>query len=178
VTRALAVLLALPLCACDKLAAFDLAEGESYCGLITLGSGYRAGFGPRVQMRLRFDADAVELGESPGRITTFDVDAPDPDEEKRNPLLKEDALRPIAPLSHDPLSQLQFGDGRDRNLVYAVTPHDVQHESLIAIVSLRSDETVEVRLLRPGSSASGDEDPYRVQLFGLFALSRQPGDCF
>jgi hypothetical protein len=90
VTRALAVLLALPLCACDKLAAFDLAEGESYCGLITLGSGYRAGFGPRVQMRLRFDADAVELGESPGRITTFDVDAPDPDEEKRNPLLKED----------------------------------------------------------------------------------------
>jgi hypothetical protein len=170
---AVALALGLFCAACDKLSAFDLEVGESYCGNITLGGGYRQGFSPRVQMRLRFDADRVEAGESPGTLTTSEAG-----DDTVEDLLSEVELRPIAPLSNDPLSQLEFGDGRDKNLIYAVTPNNVRHESLLAVVSLRSDETVEVRLLRAGSPTAAEGDPYHQPLFGLFTLSRQPGECF
>ncbi|HHH31878.1 MAG TPA: hypothetical protein ENK57_26520, partial [Polyangiaceae bacterium] len=54
---------------CDRLASFDLEPGESYCGNIALGSQYRQGLTPRVQMRMSFDADKVDAGGSPGVIT-------------------------------------------------------------------------------------------------------------
>ena len=115
----------------------------------------------------------MDTNESPGTLTTFDAG-----EETEPQLLTEAPLRPIAPLSHDPLSQLEFGDGRELNLIYAVSPTSPEAESLLAVVSLRTDEAVEVRLIRPGTDATGDAVPAgRTPLFGLFLLRRRDGDC-
>jgi hypothetical protein len=155
---------------CDRVGDFDLGEGEAYCGQITLGNQYREGLSPRVVMRMSFDADQVTAGASPGNITTLDAGA----DEGAQRLLHEAALRPIVPLAHDALSELTFGDGRDRNLIYAVDG-SADAESLLAVLSLRSDDQVEVRLIRAGKN--GSTDPGRKPLFGLFVLAREQGDC-
>lgn len=156
---------------CEDLTDFDTTTGEAYCGAVTLAAAYRVGFSPRVQMRLgSFDASKIETGESPGLLSTYDAGEDVPQ------MFVEVPLRPIPAMMHDPLSQLQFGDGREKNLIYAVSPTDPTAESLVAVVSLRSDDSVEVRLIRPGAS---DENvaPSRRQLFGLFSLTRQDGNC-
>jgi hypothetical protein len=177
---ALAALLALaPLAAlagCDDWSRFSTAPGEAYCGSITLGAAFRAGLSPRVQMRLELDASKLDRGEPPGTLSTYEAaDASTP--ERR--LLDGAALRPIPPLAHDPLSHLEFGEGRERNLLYAVSPADPAAEALLAVLSLRSDDSVEVRLLRPGAPAvEGSTVPEaRRGIFGMFPLDRQAGTC-
>jgi hypothetical protein len=157
---------------CDRLASFDLEPGESYCGPIALGSQIRQGLTPRVQMRMTFDADQVDLGGSPGVITTFDAEA---DVQR---LLDEAELRPIEPLAFDALADMEMGDGRERNLIYAASPSQADSESFLVIISLRTDDVVEVRLLRPGlSDVDGEVPPERRPIFGLFQLTRREGDC-
>lgn len=160
--------------ACDRATALDTPEGEALCGSVTLGSAYRSGFSPRVQMRLHFDSSKLETGDSPGSLSTFDSGA-----ETGARLLDNALLRPIRPLTHDPLSQLNFGDGRDLNYIFAVSPNDAAHESLLAIISLRNDDQVEVRLIRAGVEVSEDEtpDPTRRPLFGMFLLQRRSDEC-
>lgn len=157
--------------ACERANALDTPDGEAWCGRVTLGGPYRTGFSPRVQMRLVVDASLLDTESSPGRITTFDAG-----EEVAPRLLDEVALRPMRALAHDPLSQLQLGQGRELNYLFAVSPNDAGHESLLVIVSLRNDERVEVRLLRPGAEAAKD-DLFRQPLFGVFLLQRRSGDC-
>jgi len=156
---------------CDRVGDFDLAPDESYCGKISLGSQTRQGLSPRVVMRMSFDADQVSDGQSPGTLTTFDSGA----DAAHQQLLANAPLRPILPLARDAMSDLQFGDGRDRNLVYAVSAADPDAESLIAVVSLRSDDQVGVRLIRPG--IAGDAPATRQPVFGLFLLQRKQGNC-
>jgi hypothetical protein len=126
-------------------------------------------------MRMSFDADAVAVGRSPGTLTTYDGGA----EASQQRLVDGCTLRPIAPVSHDALADLDLGDGRDLNYIYALTPADPEAESLLAFVTLREDDTVEVRLLRPGVAPQGAASvaPTQRQLFGLFVLQRQEGDC-
>jgi hypothetical protein len=161
---------------CNTLDSFTTAPGEAYCGQITLGSGYRMGFSPRVQLRLKFDAGTISNGASPGTLSSYDSGGSTTDPVR---LLDESVLRPIPPLSHDSLSQLEFGDGREKNLIYAVTPTDPQAEGLLAVVSLRSDDLVEVRLIRAGVTATDDSElaAGRVPLFGVFILERHDGNC-
>ena len=60
-----------------------------------------------------------------------------------------------------------------------VTPAAPEAEGLLAVLSLRSDGNVEVRLIRPGASDDTNGLPEgRRPLFGLFTLRRQPGACF
>jgi hypothetical protein len=167
---AVAAWLLASLAGCEDLSDYDTAAGEAYCGNITVASTFRTGFTPSVQMRLSFDTSKVESGESPGALSTYDAKDETPQ------MFVEAPLRPIGSLVHDPLSQLSFGDGRDKNMIYAVSPNDPTAESLIAVVSLRSDEGIEVRLVRGGSGVQ-DAAPGRRQLFGLFVLARQEGDC-
>jgi hypothetical protein len=162
---------------CDDMDRFSTGPDESYCGSITLGSAFRAGFSPRVQMRLRLDASLLDGPSSPGVLSTFE--ASDGDQPERR-TLNEAELRLIPPMAHDPLSRLEFGEGRERNAIYAVSPSDPTADSALAVVSLRSDEKVEVRLLRGGMAppVGGEALPEgRRQLFGIFALSRQAGQC-
>lgn len=165
---------------CDDMARFSTGPNESYCGSISLGSAFRAGLSPRVQMRLRLDASMLDGPSSPGALSTFEA-AIDATPERR--LLDEAELRLISPMAHDPLSRLEFGEGRERNAIYAVSPGDPSAESALAVVSLRSDDKVEVRLVRAGSpepsgAAAGEGVPEgRRPLFGIFTLSRQAGEC-
>lgn len=169
---------ALALClavGCDDAGRFTTAPGEAYCGSITLGSPFRAGLSPRVQMRLRLDASALDGADSPGELSTYE--APDGEQPERR-LFTAAALRPIEAMAHDSLSRLEFGEGRERNAIYAVSPDDPAAESMLAVISLKADGGAEVRLVRGGAPET-DSAPAagRRTVFGIFPLSREKGDC-
>ena len=158
---------------CEDLDRFSTRRDEAYCGAITLGSAFRAGLSPRVQMRLELDASKLDGAESPGTLWTFEA-ATEGRPERR--LLDGAPLRPIAPLAHDPLSRIEMGDGRERNAIYAVSPSDPEAESMLAFLSLRTDGGVEVRLVRAGSDEAAPPEGRR-SLFGIFSLVRREGRC-
>jgi hypothetical protein len=159
---------------CNDLDRFTTGDHEAYCGSITLSNRFREGLSPKVQMRLRLDGAALDGVASPGTLSTFE--APDEEGLAGQRLLDESPLRVIEPLTHDPLSDLEFGEGRDKNALLGVSPADPEGESIVAVLSLKADDNVEVRLIRPGSEAE-DAPPERRALFGLFPLTRQDGDC-
>lgn len=132
---------------CEDLDRFVTGPDEAYCGSVTLANEFREGLSPRVQMRVRLDGGFVEGAEPPGTIATYE--APSSTSPERR-LLSDALLRPIRPMQNDPLSRLEFGEGRDRNLVFAVSPVDPDVPPLLAVLSLKSDGNVEVRLVRPG----------------------------
>jgi len=161
---------------CTEIDRYSTAPSESYCGAVTLSSNFRTGLSPRVQMRLQLDAAELDGEVSPGVVWTFEAAAGDQPERR---LLDRAPLRRIPKIANDPLSQLELGDGRDHSRIFALTPADAQEDSLLAVVSLRSDEGVEVRLVRPGlaGTASKPAPPGRSPVFGLFTLYRQLGTC-
>jgi hypothetical protein len=167
---------AVALLGCTDLDRYSTAASESYCGAVTLSSNFRTGFSPRVQMRLRLDASVLDGEASPGVVWTYEAAS---GSEPARRLLDRAPLRRIPKLANDPLSQLDLGDGRDPSRIFAVTPTDVAEEPLLAVLSLRSDEGVEVRLLRPGlAAASGKPVPAGHEpMFGLFTLYKQIGTC-
>ena len=161
---------------CDDVERFSTAAGESYCGAITLAGEFRLGLSPLVQMRLKLDASALDGTDSPGTIATYEAaDGANP----ARRLFVDAKLRPIPPMIQDPLSQLEFGESREKNRIFAVSPADPAAESMITIVSLRSDDQVEVRLLRGGAvDAEGAAvSEGRRPIFGVFPLARQDGEC-
>lgn len=167
----LAVTLGLTCAACNDLRAFTTEPGEAYCGAITRGSAFRAGMSPRVQMRLEIDAEALEGPDSPGRLSTYEAETTDLPERR---LFREATLRPIPPLAHDPLSQIEIGEGRERNAIYEITPNDATAAGVLVFLSLRTDAGIEVRLLRPGNETN---DPAHKLIFGLFSLVKREGTC-
>ena len=172
-----AILLGLLASACDDLEGFSTGPGEAYCGAVTLGADFRTGLSPRVQMRLRIDdATALDGAEPPGTIWTYEAaDGSEPEQR----MIDGAPLSPIRSLAHDPLSQLEFGEGRERNAIFGVKPVDPDAGSILAILSLRSDDAVEVRLLRAGPETTGSEPtpPTRHPIFGLFTLTKRQDQC-
>ncbi len=160
---------------CTDLEHFSTGPGDAYCGSVTLGGSFRTGLSPRVQMRLKLDASALDGPGSPGSISTFE--SADSEPERR--MLTNAELRRLPAMDNDPLSRPDFGDGRIRNWIFAVSPVDSEAESLVAVLSLRADDTIEVRLLRPGKAPRDNEivPPGRRPIFGIFPLTRQVGLC-
>jgi hypothetical protein len=152
---------------CKDITRFSTAPGESYCGPIVDASFVLRGFPQTHRMRMTFDADRV--ADAPGTLSTDDQ------------LLTNSPLRPLPEVMNDPLSTLNFGEGRDKNLLFAVDPTDpARGPTIMAVISLMHGGDAEVRLFRgapiaPGAGAvAGDGEP----LFGVFApLTRQPGQC-
>ncbi len=145
---------------CRDTSSFTTREGECFCGAVVQGSFVRTGFAPDVALRLTFDAEKVTT--SPGLVSTSDgqlLDAP---------------LRAVPQLFHDPLSTLDFGEGRRKNYLYAVDPPD--GAQLTVVVSLMESDDVEVRVLRVGKD--GSTEPRDRPVFGVFLLSRRAGACF
>ena len=148
---------------CTETSHWSTAPGESFCGTVTDASFVRAGIPSGTRMRLELDATSLQV--APGRLWT---DPLSPTETLRaNPLL------PIPQLASDPLSTLSFGEGRVKNALAVVGDRQV-----LVVLSLMQSGDVEVRLLR-GTSLRADVDagPLPPQLFGVFALKRQQGDC-
>ncbi len=163
---ALGLALATAQLSCADTSRFSTAPDESYCGTITGASFVRSGIRDGTRMRLELRAD--ELQSAPGRLWTDRF--PDRDEK-----LEAAELRVIPELLHDPLSQFTFGEGRVKNGIYVV---DLGETQLLAVLSLLESGEVEVRLIRgasPGSAAKPNAGP--PQLFGVFRLKREKGDC-
>jgi hypothetical protein len=77
---------------------------------------------------------------------------------------------------HDAISTAQFGDGRDLNF-FAWADTTCQGTTL-DVISLMSDESVEVRVFKPAKLPPPDAGPEARPGFGLFQLKRTPRkDC-
>ena len=150
---------ALVLVGCKDVESYSTAADESYCGSVIQGPFVRAGLSPSVQMRLTFDANALDS--SPGRVSTSDG------------LLKDAPLQVVPQLFHDPLSTLEFGEGRRRNLIYAATPARAG-SAVVVILSLMESGDAEVRLLR-AAAAQGEQGEGAI--FGVFPLKKRKGTC-
>jgi hypothetical protein len=160
---------------CKDISSFTTAAGESYCGAVAVDADFvRLGLAAGMKMRLTFDAD--HLSDAPGALSTQDPAAVDQ-------LFTDVPLRPIPQLFHDALSTLQFGEGRDKNLIYMVEPNVVsQGPSVTAVVSLMHSGEVEVRLMRGAPAIGQGGDAPRPEdgtpLFGVFGpLHREAGQC-
>jgi hypothetical protein len=164
---------AIALAGCEDFSRYSTKPGEAYCGAVTLGSDFRAGLSPRVQMSLVLDASKLDGPGSPGTISTFELT--DFAHDTGIKAFDEAPLRRIKAMEADPLSRLDFGDGRERSAIYAVSPADDAAAPMLAVLSLIHDGSVEVRLLRPGreGEVGGDDG----EIFGLFSLFRRPGGC-
>lgn len=161
---------------CNDLNRYSTAPSESYCGSVTLSSAFRAGLSPRVQMRVQLDAAELDTEQSPGVVWTFEAGARD---EPTHRLLNRAPLRRIPKIESDPIAALDLGGGRDHTRIFAVTPSDAEEDPLLAILSLRSDDGIEVRLLRPGLGGTGTKAPPtgKRPIFGVFTLTKQIGTC-
>lgn len=152
---------------CRDLDRFDTAPGEAYCGSIAeapFSRGFGDGTGAE-PLGVRLTLDVAQLTSAPGAITSNDA-ASGACAPRR--LFDEAQLRPIGELQHDPLSTLEFGEGRDYNF-FAWVDSSCQ-STMVAVVSLMQNGTVELRLLRPAQTAEGEG-------FGLFSLERHPEGC-
>jgi hypothetical protein len=173
VTRSL-TLAAVLVTACTDTSRWNSEPGESFCGDVTAASFVRAGVPEGMRMRLELDAERLQS--TPGRLWTTALPSGDK--------LTGAEMRVIPQVLHDPLSTLSFGEGRVRNAIAVADLPSADparpSSQLIVIVSLLQSGEVEVRLLRGalGSvpSDAGPADP-TGNLFGVFRLRREKGDC-
>lgn len=150
------------LASCKDVTSYSTGPDESYCGSVVQGPFVRSGLSPSVQMRLTFDANVLDS--KPGIISTSDG------------LLKDASLRVVPQIFHDPLSTLEFGEGRRRNLIYAATPAK-PGSAVVVILSLLESGEAEVRLLRAAPAPDGDAPTPESAIFGVFPLQKRKGTC-
>jgi len=150
---------------CRDISRFSTDPNESYCGAIVGASFVLRGFKTNVRMQMKFDADHIP--DAPGTLTTDDG------------LLSSTPMRSLPEVMNDPLSTINFGEGRDKNLIFAVDPVDTANgPTILAVVSLMHGGDAEVRLLRgapPAENAPAEAPP----LFGVFApMTRRSDPCW
>jgi hypothetical protein len=156
---------------CNSIDRFDTSGNDAYCGSVVAANFIRTteaedGFDRTLRARLEIDASA--LSTVPGVLTTDDGD----DGPCANAPTFDAAPLLVTPeLLHDPLSQLAFGDAQDHNLVTWV--ESTCRGYMLAVVSLRADDRVELRLLKPPEAGSAAPRP----AFALFTMSRRRQDC-
>jgi hypothetical protein len=160
---------------CQDLEHFDTHGDEAYCGEM-VGAPFNEGFlpenanPPAISMRLTFDIHG--LAKSPGSITTDD-DAQgscSPD-----PLFDEVRLRSVREAFHDPISQLEFGDGREKNIL--VWADSTCQGTVLGVISLMSDDSIEVRLLKPAAEPTDDTPNAERPGFAEWKLTRRSKGC-
>jgi len=173
--------------ACRDVQRFSTA-GDHFEGSVVRGDFVRAGVGGDVRLCLTLDTD--HLQDAAGTITSSDG------------RFAKTPLRPIPQIWHDPLSTLDFGQGRIKNMMYMAAPvEDGGAADVTVVVSLMQAGGVEVRMLRgaPGApdaatpsggnpsgrspaSLDGVQEGPRARsaesnLFAVFALERAAGPC-
>jgi hypothetical protein len=159
---------------CADVAKWSTPPGESYCGVVTTATFVRAGMNEGTKLRLELDAERLQT--SPGRMWS----TPFQSGERFDGL----ELRVIPQLLHDPLSTLTFGEGRVKSAIMVGDLRSADGKStseVMVFLSLMQSGDVEIRVVRGASagSAPGDAGPIGAppQLFGVFALERNQGDC-
>jgi hypothetical protein len=171
----LALILLCLLGGCRSLDRFDTSPGTAYCGRLVSAEFVRGGLlpldtGPMLNMRMTLDTS--QLDGVPGVIATDDA--------VRGlctplPLFQDAELRGVEQVAHDDLSLLEFGTGREHNFVAYVD--STCQGSMVTIVSLMKDDSVELRVLKPGRMRRAEGEPLIEPGFGIFKLRQQRGNC-
>jgi hypothetical protein len=164
----MALLLGTSASGCRDTARFG-NHGDHYEGDILKGSFIRSGLTDNTRACVTLDAD--HLQDAPGTVTTSDG------------RFRGAPLRPIPQVWHDPLSLMNFGEGRRQNLLYVATPLR-ENADVMLIVSLMDEGGVELRMLRGAPDLQADAGAEALDagaraapMFGIFALERRDGTC-
>jgi hypothetical protein len=157
---------------CRNIERFDTESGAGYCGyMVNFGNNFFIPPGSRPTLALRLELDIDSLTVQPGFLTTNDTDGfcvP-------APLFDRAPLRAIPEVMNDPLSLLEFGDGREYNF-FAWVDSSCQG-TMVSVVSLMKNDEVEVRLLKPKPMPAPEALDKDRPGFILFRLARQDGPC-
>jgi hypothetical protein len=168
---ALAGALAWSALGCRDIDRFDTEDGTAYCGAMVNFSqknSFIPSVGGRPDLRLKLQLDTDSLTVQPGVITSNDAL-----NGLCKPLPSFDAapLRAIPEVLNDPLSLIEFGDGREYNF-FAWADSTCQG-TMLAVVSLMKNDSVEVRLLKPKPNPPPGAPDEERPGFILFQLTRR-----
>jgi len=154
-----ALVAVLMLASCKDVSSFNTND-DHYEGAVVSSPFVRAGVDEGTRLCLTLDTDHLE--DVPGAVTTSDH------------RFMATPLRPIPQAFHDPISTLDFGEGRTRNLMYVASEAS---GDVMVVVSLMQGGNVEARLIRgaPNGSIAAGSTPQNV--FGVFELTRTKGAC-
>lgn len=146
------------------------------------GPSFHDGFVPKGEpsvLRLKLDLDASKLNsfsESKsaimGWLTSNDAETglcPG------QALFNSAPVRAIPQLYHDTLSTLSFGEGHDEDF-FAFVDSTCQG-TMVAVVSLLRNSSVEVRLFRPAQLPDEGAGPENRPGYAVFYLSRRDTGC-
>jgi hypothetical protein len=162
--------LALTSLGCRNIDRFDTENGAAYCGPMV--SFPQKGFVKKEpDLRLALELDIDSLTAFPGVITTNDVVGFC----QPAPLFDAAPLRAIPEVLNDPLSLAEFGDGREYNF-FAWADSTCQG-TMLAVVSLMKNDSVEVRLLKPKPNPAPNAPEEEQPGFILFQLTRSDSGC-
>lgn len=151
---------------CHDLDRFDTTSGDAYCGSIVTAPFIRdASYPPDMRMQLHLDTSSLTT--TPGDITTDDTLC------SSGPLFQGAQMRALEEVQSDPISQMQFGEGREHNFFAWVDT--ACQGTVLAVVSLMKNDAVEVRLLEPEPAPAKGDKPHSG--FAVFQLERHKGDC-
>jgi hypothetical protein len=163
---------------CTDLSDYQLEDNEAYCGQMVSAPVFQSGFlpegvPPSLRLRLHLDVDALTT--LPGSLTSDDSDFGLCEASKR-PLFDEAPLRAIPEVLHDPISTLDFGQGRVHTF-FAYTDSTCQG-TMLSVVSLMKNKDVEVRLFKPAAMAKSDAPAAESSGYALFYLKPfETDDC-
>jgi hypothetical protein len=159
---------------------FDTKGSAVFCGSIVSTPEFHEGFVRENQppnLRLSLELDTDQLTSRPGTITSDDgAEANGLCAAQALPLFNQAELHPISELFHDPLSTLEFGEGRDHNFFAWVD--STCKGTLLALVSLMKNEKVEIRLFKPAATPTPSTAREDKPGFALFHLNYQKHPCF
>ncbi|MDX2055685.1 MAG: hypothetical protein SFV15_25005 [Polyangiaceae bacterium] len=158
---------------CQDLSRFETQPGEAYCGTMVSSPVFHEGLLPAAVppvLPIRLELNIHALDSLPGVVTTGDK-ATGLCAASGQPLLNHAPLRAIPTLAHDQLSLLEFGDGREQNLMAWVD--STCQGTLLGVLSLMKDSTIELRLLKPKPFPAPGAAPADQPGFGLFTLARK-----
>jgi hypothetical protein len=155
--------------ACRDVSGFS-TNGDSYSGAVIDAPFILAGVdGGSTSLCLTLDTN--HLQDAPGSMSTSDG------------RFHAVPMRSIPQIWQDPLSTLQFGDGRLKNMIYvarATQPFgDGEGDDVLVVISLMQAGDIEVRLIRsaPILAADGGAGPAVHNVFAVFDTNRQKGPC-
>jgi hypothetical protein len=172
-----AALLAFPVVlGCQTIDRFGTEGAAAYCGGIVESKFVwtppsQGGFDRELRLALTLDTSALTT--VPGRITTDDAErAPCGVNRPGVPTFSGAKLMVTPEVANDPLSALTFEDGQVHNIM-AWVDSSCQGR-MLAVVSLYKSNHVELRLMKPGTSAT---DSSTRDAFALFPLERRDDGC-
>jgi hypothetical protein len=162
---------------CRSLDRFDTSGAPAYCGTILKAPLFQDGLlpdGAEPGLNLRLEIDTDRLTTRPGTLTSNDA-VFGLCSGKGGALFQDAELRAIEEIVHDSLSNLEFGDGHQHDF-FAWVDSTCQG-TMLAVVSLLTNGSVEVRLLKPAAEPPDGAGSEMRPGFALFYMRRSETGC-